>query len=182
MSVRVELKQRHNCYTNFDFVEGRVLLSILQQETIAAITVKLEGESRTRLAGQVPMRGRGQYDGFQNEQTQLEVHKVSTYSRPYHSIGRETDHLCSSSITSKSSFPPRISLKHPRGCNSPCHQGSMNIHSSSRQVCLSTQRSSAGAADECLSFPSTIIAPPTTPCLEVSIQCGWIWHKEPMPM
>ncbi len=74
MSVRVEFKQQPNCYTNFDFVEGRVLLSIVQQETIAAITVKLEGESRTRLAGQVYRRG--QYDGYQNEQTQLEVHKV----------------------------------------------------------------------------------------------------------
>ena len=80
MSVRVELKNKHDCYTNFDFIEGRVILSIMQQETIAAITVKLEGESRTRLAGQVPVRGRSQYDGYQNEQTQLEVHKVCGYS------------------------------------------------------------------------------------------------------
>ena len=74
MSVRVQFLQHHNCYTNFDYVEGRVLLSLVQQETIAAITVKLEGESRTRLAG--VLNPRGQYDGFQKEQTQLEVHKV----------------------------------------------------------------------------------------------------------
>ena len=137
MSVRLELKQRHNCYTNFDFVEGRVLLSIVQQETVAAITVKLEGESRTRLAGQVQMKGRGQYDGFQ-EQTQLEVHKVSTLSCYYHSIREETDPFCSFSITYKSSFPPQILPKHPQGCNLPCHQGSMNTHSSSRQACHGT--------------------------------------------
>ena len=77
MSVRVELKQRHGAYTNFDFVEGRVFLSIVQQETVGAITVKLEGESRTRLAGVV--NPRGQYDGFQKDQTQLEVHKVCRY-------------------------------------------------------------------------------------------------------
>lgn len=86
MSVRIELKQQHNVYTNFDFIEGRVLMSIMQQETIAAITVKLEGESRTRLAGQVPIRGRGQYDGFQNEQTQLEVHKVCRYPPSHHGV------------------------------------------------------------------------------------------------
>lgn len=55
-------------------------MSIMQQETIAAITVKLEGESRTRLAGAIPIRGRSQYD-VQSEQTQLEVHKVCRYSR-----------------------------------------------------------------------------------------------------
>ena len=105
MSVRVEFKQQPNCYTNFDLLEGRVLLSIVQQETIAAITVKLEGESRTRLAGQIPRRG--QYDGYQSDQTQLEVHKVCLFCPIIiQLLSMLIAH--SSSIMSKSSSLPQI--------------------------------------------------------------------------
>lgn len=77
MSVRIQLESRHNTYTNLDFVTGRVTFSTLSQETISAITVKLEGESRTRLAG--VLNPRRTYDGFQKEQAQLEIHKVRKY-------------------------------------------------------------------------------------------------------
>lgn len=75
MSVRIQFASQQNCFTNFDHVEGFVVLSIVQNETIAAITVKLEGESRTRLAGVT--NPRNQYDGFQRDVTHLEVHKVN---------------------------------------------------------------------------------------------------------
>lgn len=67
MSVRIELFKPHSSFTNLDFIEGRLFLSLLSPDAIAAITVKLEAESRSRLASD---RG----------ETQLEVHKVSKYS------------------------------------------------------------------------------------------------------
>ena len=72
--VRVQLHQTHSSYTNLDEISGQVILSLVTQETIAAITVKLEGESRTRLAG---IGGPpGGFDPYARNQTQLEVHKV----------------------------------------------------------------------------------------------------------
>ena len=73
--LRIQLHQPHGSFTNLDEIAGLVHLSLLSQETIAAITVKLEGESRTRLAG---VSGPpGGYDPYARNQTQLEVHKVS---------------------------------------------------------------------------------------------------------
>lgn len=52
MSVRVQLDRPHgDVYTNLDFVTGRVILTLPTDATISAITVKLEGESKTRLDG-----------------------------------------------------------------------------------------------------------------------------------
>lgn len=72
--LRVQLQHKHTSFTNLDEISGRVFLSLVSQETIAAITVKLEGESRTRLAGSTLP---GSYDPYSRDQTQLEVHKVS---------------------------------------------------------------------------------------------------------
>ena len=76
--LRIELRKPHSSFTNLDELSGRVLLSLTSQETIAAITVKLEGESRTRLAGSYGPPGT--YDPYARDQTQLEVHKVSMYA------------------------------------------------------------------------------------------------------
>ena len=79
--VRIQLYQTHSSYTNLDEISGQVLLTLVAQETIAAITVKLEGESRTRLAG---IGGPpGGFDPYARNQTQLEVHKVRFHSQPY---------------------------------------------------------------------------------------------------
>lgn len=84
MSVRIQLDKQHTTYTNLDFISGTVFLNINSPETISAITVKLEGESRSRLFGQPRRDGafnpRGiYYDPYEKDQTQLEVHKVSKY-------------------------------------------------------------------------------------------------------
>ena len=50
MSVRIELEDPPAIYTNLDFVSGRVILSLSSDETISAILVKLEGESKTSLS------------------------------------------------------------------------------------------------------------------------------------
>ena len=75
MSVRVQLDKPQGAFTNLDQISGVVVLSILGPETISAITVKLEGESRSRLAGNI--NPRHVYDGFEKEGSRHEVHKVS---------------------------------------------------------------------------------------------------------
>lgn len=49
MSVRVHLDNPHAFYTNLDFLSGKIILNLMSDETISAIVVKLEGESRTLL-------------------------------------------------------------------------------------------------------------------------------------
>ena len=75
MSVQIQLDKAHGTYTNLDQISGVVTLSILGPETISAITVKLEGESRSQLAGSIKP-GRN-YDGFEKEGSRREGHKVS---------------------------------------------------------------------------------------------------------
>jgi hypothetical protein len=48
MNVQLVL-DAHGQYTNLDVVSGRVVLHVSNNTTISHITVKLEGESRTRL-------------------------------------------------------------------------------------------------------------------------------------
>ena len=77
--VRIQLNHNHNSFTNLDEISGQVILSLVTQETVAAITVKLEGESRTRLAG---IGGPpGGYDPYARNQTQLEVHKACVWNK-----------------------------------------------------------------------------------------------------
>lgn len=71
MSVRVQLDQEAGAvYTNLDFVTGRVLLILPTDATISSITVKLEGESKTRLDG--PKSPQDQ----DRKKTLLEAHKL----------------------------------------------------------------------------------------------------------
>ena len=75
MSVRIQLDRPHAHFTNLDQISGKVILSLLGAETISEITVKLEGESRSRLVG--PTNPRGTYDPYERNTALLEVHKVS---------------------------------------------------------------------------------------------------------
>jgi hypothetical protein len=68
MTVSIHLDKRNSVFTNLDVVSGTIVLSLAREETFSAITVKLECESRTRLAA--PRNDRGRYD------TELEVHKL----------------------------------------------------------------------------------------------------------
>lgn len=71
MSVRVQLDQNPgDVYTNLDFVTGRVLLTLPTDATVSSITVKLEGESKTRLDG--PKSPQDQ----DRKKTLLEAHKL----------------------------------------------------------------------------------------------------------
>ena len=81
MSVRIQFDQpEQRCYTNLDFVSGNVILILPQDATISAVTVKLEGESTTRLgAPKFPNNERSE-----KKRSELEVHKVGEgdLSRP----------------------------------------------------------------------------------------------------
>ncbi|KAL9576834.1 MAG: hypothetical protein Q9212_006778 [Teloschistes hypoglaucus] len=80
MSVRIALDNNQpTLYTNLDFISGRAILSLRNHETIAAITVKLEGESRSRLIGdpQLPMGyGVGFHRRREDMTLETELHKV----------------------------------------------------------------------------------------------------------
>ncbi|KAL9613150.1 MAG: hypothetical protein Q9167_002315 [Letrouitia subvulpina] len=80
MSVRIHLDKPQGCFTNLDYITGKVILSITSNETVTAINVKLEGDSKTRLLGNRP------YGGFEDRfptrqrgdevQVETEVHKL----------------------------------------------------------------------------------------------------------
>ncbi len=77
MSVRIQFDQPSSqCYTNLDFVSGRVTLILPSDATISAVNVKLEAESRTRLAGPKDFRN----ERSEKKRVELEVHKVSECS------------------------------------------------------------------------------------------------------
>lgn len=67
MSVRIQLDKPRGAFTNLDQISGVVILSILGPETVSGITVKLEGESRSLLAGNIQ----------QQDSSRQEIHKVS---------------------------------------------------------------------------------------------------------
>ncbi|KIW34968.1 uncharacterized protein PV07_01697 [Cladophialophora immunda] len=73
MSVRIQFDQPvQRCYTNLDFVSGNVILILPNDATISAVTVKLEGESRTRLA--VPKFPNNERSD--KKRSELELHKL----------------------------------------------------------------------------------------------------------
>lgn len=75
MSVRIQLDKQYAHFTNLDYITGSVIFSLTTDETVSSVVVKLEGESRTRLAGP-----RSVYNDRPDKgKTELEVHKVSEY-------------------------------------------------------------------------------------------------------
>jgi hypothetical protein len=72
MSVRIQFDKPNACHTNLDFVTGRVILILQSDTTLQAITVKLEGESKTRLAGQRSTNA----ERNDKQKIEIEIHKV----------------------------------------------------------------------------------------------------------
>lgn len=69
MAVHIQLDKNNSVYTNLDIISGKAILTIQREEAFSAIVVKLECESRTKLAA--PNSGRRRdYD------VELECHKV----------------------------------------------------------------------------------------------------------
>lgn len=63
MSIRIQLDNRPEFYTNLDYVSGKLFLSITRPEQIGNIVVKLEGESATALQVPFPHEGGGPRNG-----------------------------------------------------------------------------------------------------------------------
>ncbi|KAL1848767.1 hypothetical protein Plec18170_007778 [Paecilomyces lecythidis] len=72
MTARIHLDRPHAYFTNLDFITGKVIVQLATDTSISAIQVKLEGESRTRLAGP-RFQGDVRPD---KKKTELEVHKL----------------------------------------------------------------------------------------------------------
>ncbi|MCJ1272807.1 hypothetical protein MMC21_000596 [Puttea exsequens] len=75
MSVRIQLDNARQPFTNLDQISGIVILSLLGPETISEINVKLEGESKSRLAGPTHPQGY-HHDPYDARTARLEVHKL----------------------------------------------------------------------------------------------------------
>ncbi|ODH41751.1 hypothetical protein ACO22_01329 [Paracoccidioides brasiliensis] len=72
MSVRIHLDRPHAHFTNLDFITGKVILLLTTDTPITSIVVKLEGESRTRLAApKYPHNDRNE-----KKRTEVESHKL----------------------------------------------------------------------------------------------------------
>lgn len=76
MSVRVQLDNPHAFYTNLDFISGKIVLNLTSDETISAIVVKLEGESRTMLVRPPPQYDQGQSRRDDRNKIAAENHKI----------------------------------------------------------------------------------------------------------
>ncbi|KAL4930525.1 arrestin (or S-antigen), N-terminal domain protein [Aspergillus undulatus] len=71
-SVAIYLDRPQNHFTNLDFLTGKVVLQLQSEASVAGIQVKLEAESRTRLAG--PRYPHNEHS--EKKRTELEVHKL----------------------------------------------------------------------------------------------------------
>ncbi|PGG98487.1 hypothetical protein AJ79_08859 [Helicocarpus griseus UAMH5409] len=71
MSVRIHLDRPHAHFTNLDYITGKVILQLTSDTPINFVVVKLEGESRTRLAAP-----KYPNSGNDKKRTEVEVHKL----------------------------------------------------------------------------------------------------------
>jgi hypothetical protein len=74
MSVRIQFDRPQVHFTNLDFLTGKVIVHLVTDAAVSAVTVKLEGESRTRLSGPKLAYNNERSD---KRRTELEWHKVS---------------------------------------------------------------------------------------------------------
>ena len=74
MNVQIKLDKPNEVYTNLDVITGKVVLQLRNPTNIQSVTVKLEGESRSRLL--TPPRD----DRRDKPRPELEIHKVHSHS------------------------------------------------------------------------------------------------------
>lgn len=74
MSVRIQFDRPQVHFTNLDFLTGKVIVHLVADAAISAVTIKLEGESRTRLSAPKLTFNNERSD---KRRTEFEGHKVS---------------------------------------------------------------------------------------------------------
>ena len=131
MAVRIYLDNPNPVYTNLDVISGKVVLSINREEAFTAIVVKLECESKTKLASP-------RSDGRRDYDIELEVHKVQNFTPLSNS-----SLIIYSYCTKRLRFSPLLALFKQRlkGLVIPCLPASTSSPSSSRLVnpdCISS--------------------------------------------
>jgi hypothetical protein len=122
MSVRIQLDNPHNFYTNLDFVTGRIILNLNSDEDVAAIVVKLEGECRTALlrpAGGIQNR-RDQRQGSVSENHKILYRVVQVFPNPElnSQMASQTYFL----RAGQHQYPFRIKMPFNTGCWDPRSQ------------------------------------------------------------
>lgn len=129
MSVSIQFDQPgQRCYTNLDFVSGNVILILPQDATISAVTVKLEGESKTRLA--VPKFPNNEHSD--KKRSELELHKVGedAVSTSQPALMNDPSSSCTRSSLS---FPlPSYNRKRAAVQRTPSWLDNTSTHSASR--------------------------------------------------
>ncbi|KAF4630615.1 hypothetical protein G7Y89_g7522 [Cudoniella acicularis] len=122
MSVRIQFDNPHTFYTNLDFITGRIILSLTSDETVSAIIVKLEGESRSQL-----MRPVGpQYQPNRRDNRQavaMENHKILyKVSQVFPSLNPQTSQTLGLAYTLRAGqheYPFRLKIPFNNGCCNP---------------------------------------------------------------
>lgn len=76
MSVRVQLDNPNAFYTNLDYLSGKVILTLTSDETVSAIVVKLEGESKTLLIKPPPQYDASRPTREDRNRIAMEMHKI----------------------------------------------------------------------------------------------------------
>lgn len=103
MSVRIQFDRPQVHFTNLDFLTGKVIIHLVADAAISAVTVKLEGESRTRLSGPKLAYNNERSD---KRRTELEWHKVSKCCLCYFEECHDANESPSCSTKSKPFSPP----------------------------------------------------------------------------
>ncbi|MCJ1428991.1 hypothetical protein MMC29_006904 [Sticta canariensis] len=132
MSVRIQLDRPHAHFRNLDLITGKVILTILNNETISAVTVKLEGESKTCLAVSqlLPEEHFVQAQGPRGRHhAELEVHKllykVSTVFPAEHLQRIAPENSSYTLPAGQYEYPFRIKIPF----NNDCHNNSLFANS-----------------------------------------------------
>ena len=130
MSVRIQLDNPHSFYTNLDFISGRVILSLMSDENVSAILVKLEGESRTVLArppgaqqnlNPALMSRRDQRQGLSTENHKV-LYKVNQVFPSQDPGSGATLGLAYTLRAGQHEYPFRFKIPFNNGCSDPQSQ------------------------------------------------------------
>jgi hypothetical protein len=128
MSVRIQLDDPNTFYTNLDFISGRIILSLTNDENVSAILVKLEGESRTVLMRPIGPQANQQLYGRQAQRNgiAMENHKILyKVNQVFPSLDSQSSGSMGLSYTLRAGqheYPFRFKIPFNNGCSDPHSQ------------------------------------------------------------
>jgi hypothetical protein len=128
MSVRIQLDNPHTFYTNLDFISGKIILNLTNDENISAIVVKLEGESRTVLMRPMGPQQQSQLYSRQNQRQgiAMENHKILyRVNQVFPTPDPSTGAMMGGAYTLRAGqheYPFRFKIPFNNGCSDPHSQ------------------------------------------------------------